>query len=173
MSAVSRHEAPELCEKTFGPSKMRAQATLTRAQATPRRAQETPGAQCTRSLAWSVENTRVSHHRLTGTPGISCAMVLTVSFVLSSVTGLCCHRRPWKLASHELDASVGASGPHDFAVRLTRCSSKAPLRPPHPHPTSVTIAKRPSSGWDNRLMMMICAQKKAKNFARGDWTGFC
>jgi hypothetical protein len=51
-------------------------------------------------------------------PGLPCAMVLTVSFVLSPVTGLFCHRR---FADHaKLDASVGASGPHDFAVRLTR-----------------------------------------------------
>ena len=82
------------------------------------RAQETPGARCTRSLAWSVENTRVNHHRFTGTPGISCAMVLTVSFVLSPVTGLCCHRR-LRDNSRKLDASVGASGPHDFAVRVS------------------------------------------------------
>jgi hypothetical protein len=33
------------------------------------------------------------HHRFTGTPGIPCAMVLTVSFVLSPVIGLSCHRR--------------------------------------------------------------------------------
>jgi hypothetical protein len=55
-------------------------------------------------------------------PGARCtrsrAMVLTVSFVLSPVTGLVCHRRS---ASHpaKLDASVGASGPHDFAVRFS------------------------------------------------------
>src|ERR1700760_2230743 len=30
---------------------------------------------------------------------------------------------PKKLASRELDASTGASGPHDFAVRVPRCSS--------------------------------------------------
>src|SRR4030088_2716203 len=53
-------------------------------------------------------------------------MVLTVSFVLSPVTGLFCHRRQrikvlskrsGRLNLRELDASVGASGPHDFAVR--------------------------------------------------------
>src|SRR5712692_8311224 len=53
-------------------------------------------------------------------------MVLTVSFVLSPVTGLVCHRRPTDMSClspvgptrlRELDASVGASGPHDFAVR--------------------------------------------------------
>src|SRR5450631_1259619 len=53
-------------------------------------------------------------------------MVLTAYVVLSPVTGLFCHRRqrikfclssvgPTQL--RELDASVGASGPHDFAVR--------------------------------------------------------
>ena len=38
----------------------------------------------------------------TGTPetsGLPCAMVLTVSFVISPVTGLCCHRHRAKLAS--------------------------------------------------------------------------
>jgi hypothetical protein len=75
-----------------------------------------PGAWCARSRACSVVNTRVSHHGHTETPGIPRAMVLTVSFALSPVIGLCCHRR---LAdtSAKLDASVGASGPHDFTVR--------------------------------------------------------
>jgi hypothetical protein len=52
-----------------------------------------PGAQRTRSRACSVESTRVSHHGFAGTPGIPYAMVLTVSFVLSPVIGLVCHRR--------------------------------------------------------------------------------
>jgi hypothetical protein len=53
---------------------------------------------------------------------------------------------PEKPASQELDASVGASGPHDFAVRLKRHSSKAPSASTASRPTSVTIAKRPSVG---------------------------
>jgi hypothetical protein len=44
-------------------------------------------------------------------------MVLTVSFALFPVTGLVATVTPKKLASQELDASVGASEPHDFAVR--------------------------------------------------------
>ena len=52
------------------------------------------------------------------TPGIPRAMVLTVSFVLSLVTGLVCHHRQ-RIVFRQLDASVGASGPHDFAVRLS------------------------------------------------------
>ena len=60
-------------------------------------------------------------------------MVLTVSFALSSVTGLFCHRR-LQVTTCKLDASVGASGPHDFAVRISS-ARLAPLpRPPHPVP---------------------------------------
>ena len=67
------------------------------------------------------KNTRVSHHGHAGSPGIPRAMVLTVSFALSRVTGLSCHPRRWS-KPHQLDASVGASGPHDFAVRA-QCHS--------------------------------------------------
>src|SRR5436190_24246060 len=69
-------------------------------------------------------------------------MVLTVSFALFPVTGLCCHRR---LAFNaKLDASVGASEPHDFAVRLTCRSSKAPSASTASRPAFVTITILPS-----------------------------
>jgi len=54
--------------------------------------------------------------------------------VLSPVTGLFATVAPEKLASRELDASIGASEPHDFAVRDLRCSSIAHPRPSHPAP---------------------------------------
>ena len=118
-SAFSRRDAPELC-KNPSPQNQRAQGK--------------PGARCTRSRACSVESTRVSHHRFTGTPGLPCAMVLTAYFALSPVTGLFCHRRRRNFF-HQLDASVGASGPHDFAVRSQALSSVAP---------SASIASRPN-----------------------------
>jgi hypothetical protein len=49
-------------------------------------------------------------------------MVLTVSFVLSPVIGLVCHRHLARLLAR-LDAGVEASGPHDFAVRKLALSS--------------------------------------------------
>jgi hypothetical protein len=140
------------------------------------RAQGKPGARCTRSLAWCVKSTRVSHHRFTGTPGLPCAMVLTAYFALSPVTGLVCHRRPQetckKLASRELDASVGASGPHDFAVRSQAPSSMRRPRPSHPRPTFVTIAKRPSV-WAGmaRDMWVIWVRRERKYFCEKGWTG--
>src|SRR5205814_7303274 len=49
------------------------------------RAQGMPDARCTRGRVCS-KSTRVSNQGYTATAGIPCAMVLTVSFVLSSVT---------------------------------------------------------------------------------------
>jgi hypothetical protein len=109
-----------------------------------------------------------------GHPAFPHAMVLTAYFVLFPVTGLDCHRRqrmktclnpvgPTDL--RKLDASVGAPEPHDFAVRFSTVRQRVVdrsqadetcpaislharrcLRPPHPIPTSVTIAIRPSWG---------------------------
>jgi len=55
----------------------------------------------------------------------------TAYFALSLVIGLSCHHR-WQIRNRQLDASVEASGPRDFAVRFMRHSSKALKRPPHP-----------------------------------------
>ena len=68
--------------------------------------------------------------------GIPRAMVLRLMSYSPRRSGFFVTVTPEKLASHELDASVEASGPHDFAVRLTRRSSKAHQRPPHPIPHS-------------------------------------
>jgi hypothetical protein len=107
-----------------------------------------PGARCARSLACEM----IKAHELVTTvtpesPDIPRAMVLTVSFALSPVTGLVCHRRQRNLF-RQLDASVGASGPHAFAVRLQRRSSLAPSASTASRPASVTIASRPSVGQD-------------------------
>jgi hypothetical protein len=133
VSAISRRDAPEFLLKN--PVLL------------DQRVQGKPGARCTRSRAWCVESTRVSHHRFTGTPGLPCAMVLTAYFALSPVTGLVCHRRLAD-ASATLDASVGASGPHDFAVRKPALSSGAQLASIASRPAFVTIASRPSVGRD-------------------------
>ncbi len=64
-----------------------------------------------------------------------CLSTAHVSFALSPVTGLFCHRRqrtnvlsaPGRadLNIRELDASIGASGPHDFAVRCNIVRQRA------------------------------------------------
>jgi hypothetical protein len=75
-------------------------------------------------------------------------MVLTVSFVLSSVIGLSCHCRQCNAKHcHQLDASVEVSGPHDFAVRHGAFRLARHNVHRIPYPTFVTIAKRPSFGY--------------------------
>jgi hypothetical protein len=82
-------------------------------------------------FAFGKKHTSIRVHR--NHPAFPHAMVLTAYVALSSVTGLFCHRRlrirfclspvgPTQL--RELDTSVGASGPHDFAVR---CNISRPL----------------------------------------------
>jgi hypothetical protein len=52
-----------------------------------------PGARCARSLVCSEKAHELVTTVTPESPGIPRAMVLTVSFVLSPVTGLVCHRR--------------------------------------------------------------------------------
>jgi hypothetical protein len=72
---------------------------------------------------------------------------------------------PKKLASQELDASVGASGPHDFAVRELSAFVNAPLTSTASRPAFVTIASRPSV-WDEMAkdMQVICVRRERKYF---------
>jgi hypothetical protein len=142
-SVFSRREVPEACLNVC--PKERAEATLKRGHsATPRGEQGKPGARCTRSPCAKVESTRVVTTGSPGHPAFPCAMVLTVSSGLSLVTGLVCHHRRLKFFFCQLDASVGASGPHGFAVRRTTLSSLAPPASTASRPASLTIASRPS-----------------------------
>ena len=119
------------------------------------RAQGMPGAQCARSRAWCVVNTRVSHHGHTGNTRHSPRNGFN-GFLRSAV-------------ARQLDASVGASGPHDFAVRTSivrlRFSGRRPncadVAASHriPCPTFVTIAKRPSVGRDGRINKAVSSKR--------------
>jgi hypothetical protein len=135
-----------LCRRSFAISP-RFHASFSLGTSCPlkiQRAQGMPGARCTRSLACEkVKSTRASHHRFTETVRHSLRDGFNAYFVLSPVTGLFCHRR-LRNSFRKLDASVGASGPHDFAVRVGAVR-RQPLRVHRiPRPTSVTIAIRPS-----------------------------
>jgi hypothetical protein len=125
-----------------------------------------PGARRTRGLVCKMKNTRVSHHRYAETSGIPCAMVLTVSFVLFSVTGLFCHRHSCN-AARIITSLMPASGHQDHT---TSPSASARLvfarRRVHriPHPTFVTIAKRPSAGRDARSSEGDLAPNASRTF---------
>jgi hypothetical protein len=81
------------------------------------------------------------------------------------------------VASQGLDASNGASGPHDFAVRFSTVRPRGkrattPSRPPHPVPTFVTMANAPLSEQDAAQRRLICLKRKAEFISREGWTGF-
>ena len=86
-----------------------------------KRAQGRPDARCTRGLVCKMHKKNAHEH--TGSAEAirpSLRSGFTAYIALSSVTGLSCHRRPQEaFASHELDTSVGVSGPHDFVVRVS------------------------------------------------------
>jgi hypothetical protein len=100
-----------------------------------------------RSLACKIKkHTSIVTTVTPDSPGIPYAMVLTVSFALFPVIGLLSPSS--RVLDAKLDASIGASEPHDFAVRVERCSSAALSASTASRPASVTIASRPLLGRD-------------------------
>jgi hypothetical protein len=128
-----------------------------------------PAASCAK-----VESTRVSHHESTGTTRHSRTQWLYG--LLRALPGdraflpPCSARHRRRL--REVNASVGASGPHGFAVRkyaARRREDHAPATCGHriPHPTFVTIAKRPSLGvWDGARLKVIWGWTGTEMFLR-------
>jgi hypothetical protein len=78
--------------------------------------------------------TRVFTAEAPETSGIPHAMVLRLIARSPRGPGSLAPVIPEKLASQELNASVGAPGPHAFAVRIQRVRLTRHLRPPHPAP---------------------------------------
>jgi hypothetical protein len=99
-------------------------------------------------------------------------LVLTVSFVLSPANGLFATVPTQCKALSRVDASIAASGPHDFIVRLTACSSGTPQASIASRAQRiVTIAKRPSIGRETAAALkVICPTAKAENFYDAGWT---
>src|SRR5271168_5086253 len=144
-SAFSRHDAPEVCKFICPPK----QEGAVRSQEGRRedRVRATPAVSC----AKVANKKRTRAYRFSGTLRPSLRNGFTAYIVLSPA-------RPGLLVTvvrvnrsiiANLTPAIGASGPHDFAVRFMRCSSKAHPRPPLPAPTSVTMANAPSlgTGW--------------------------
>src|SRR2546423_11857436 len=86
-------------------------------------------------------------------------MVLTVSYALSPVTGLSCHCHR-QVTTCQLDASVGASGPHDFAVRLST------IRPRACNCTSRTALSASTASRTN-----VCDDRETPLLVSARWSG--
>jgi len=78
-------------------------------------------------------------------------MVLTVSFALSLVSRAFLPPSPARSSPCKLDASVGASGPHDFAVRDGTARLAAP---------SASIASRAPRSWRRVTPLLTSAGRQ-------------
>src|SRR5712675_2061901 len=140
-----------------------------------KRAWGMPGARCTRGLVCTCSGRKhTSNNEYTGIArhsrtqwfyGLCRALPGDRALLPPSSADRFCLSPVGPTNLRELDASVGASGPHDFAVRSNISRQRAvdrsqvpenppcdPIarkmlpRPPHPAPTFVTIMIRPSFG---------------------------
>src|SRR3984957_9082448 len=165
-SAISRRQVPEFCLSVL-PSSYRGRS------ATPRGEQGMPGADAPAAARGVIGSTRVSHHGHTGITrhsprngfnSLFRALPGDRAFLPPSLA---------KVAFRQLDASIGASGPHDFAVRASAARLASLPRPLHPAPTFVTMANAPLiEVGRGELVKMICPTAKAKYFRKEGWTGF-
>ena len=111
-----------------------------------------PGASAPAAARVVVVNTRVSHHGYAETPGIPARngfngllrALLGDQDLLVTVAG--------GFNSADLKPTSRRSGPHGFAVRRRHARLAHRPRPPHPAPTSVTFAKRPSKWGGTRFI---------------------
>jgi hypothetical protein len=130
-----------------------------------------PGAGAPAAARVVVVSTRVSHHEYAGNTRHSPRNGF--NGFLRALPGDRALLPPSSAVARRLDTSVGASGPHDFAVRSKHVVS-APLRPSHPAPTSMTFAKRPSE-WDRMASLYSCFYQTEKQniFRVGTGHEFC
>ena len=116
-----------------------------------------------------VERTRVSQVT-PESPGIPRAMVLTVSFALSPVTGLSCHHHSRKLLLANLTPASGCqdhtTSPSASAPFVIGASASTASRP-----ASVTIAKRPSDRDGTTVDIdLTWVRREAEYFCKEGWT---
>ena len=131
------------------------------------RVRAAPAVSCAESVHFGAHELRVQRKH----SDIPCAMALRLTSYSPPVNGLVCHRRRQIARFRRLDASIAAPGPHDFAVRNSASSGAqtppdAPA-PPHPIPTLVTMAQRPSSGMRREIIILIYRNVKRNIFASG------
>src|SRR5436190_8841440 len=104
------------------------------------------------------KNCTVGAHEHTGErkhSDIPCATALRLTSCSPRWSGLVVTVTPEKLASHELNASIAAPGPHDFAVRSRTIRLWTAASIASRAPRVVTMAIRPSGGHETALVIIL------------------
>ena len=104
--------------------------------------------------------------------GLPCAMALQL-IPCSPRRDLACLSPsfPRSLLLANLTPAIGASGPHDFAVRTSRARQSQLSRPSHPTPRVVTCATPLSSGGMAQEVKLICLRDQARSLRHIGTTG--
>jgi hypothetical protein len=117
------------------------------------------------------KNCTVGAHEHTGErkhSDIPCATALRLTSCSPRWSGLVVTVTPEKLASHELNASIAAPGPHDFAVRSRTIRLWTAASIASRAPRVVTMAIRPSGGHETMLLILLIFRNEKRNiFAWG------
>jgi hypothetical protein len=140
------------------------------------RAQGRPGARCTRGLMCKNARSKNAHEH-TGSAeavrpslrnGFTAYLVLSPARPGLFVTVISRKREPPK----NLTPAIGASGPHDFAVRFSRARQSQLWRPSLPDPRFVTNAHTPL-WWDGMAqeVKLICLRDQARSLRHIGTTG--
>jgi hypothetical protein len=125
-----------------------------------------PGARRAAASRAKQKSTRDSHHGHTGIARHSLRNGFTAYNVIFPVIGLCCHRHQ-RSCSRQLDASVEASEPHDFAVR-SRAVRQQHIRV-HRIPPRVRDDREPPLVWDETKSLYCCFYPGVKrNFGNSE-----
>jgi hypothetical protein len=164
-SSISPRDAPEFCLEVL-PSSSGGRS------APPRGSRECRTLGASADACALVESTRVSHHGHAG--NVRHSPRNGFNGFLRALPGDRACLPPSSPRSLSLGNLTPASGRQDHTASpsaRSAPSSTRSLRPPHPAPTSVTIAKRPSV-WDGmaRDMQVIWVGRESKYFCERGWT---
>jgi hypothetical protein len=118
-----------------------------------KRARGRPGARCTRGLMCKDALGKNAHEHTGSAETLRPSPRSGFTAYLRALPGetrACLSPSPPRKREppENLTPAIGASGPHDFAVRISRARQSQPSRPPLPAPTSKTMANAPLSGRD-------------------------
>jgi hypothetical protein len=111
-----------------------------------------------------------------GSTGIPCTMVYGLFRALPGETRACLSPSSPRSVSFfgNLTPAIGASGPHDLAVRVSRARQSQPSRPPLPAPNVRDDSRNaPLMGHGMAAnKQVICPRREQKYFCKEGWTGF-
>jgi hypothetical protein len=132
------------------------------------RVRAAPAVSCAKQIAKTHMSIQVQRKH----SGLPCAMVYGLFRALPGETRACLSpSSPRSLLPRNLTPAIGASGPHDFAVRFSRARQSQLWRPSLPDPRFVTCATPLLPGGMAIEVKVICLRDQARSLRHIGTTG--